>query len=137
MQRHPGADCGLDCDHVPVVAVMKVKIKKVKKRTKCKVRKEWRDLNGEKLRRKYLIDVKNRYEVLGEGVSEDEEKGVEREWKNLQKALVEIAENVLTREGNNHTATMDNTRQTQFEDKRRKWKLNTVKYRDLDKDIKK
>ena len=35
--------------------------------------------------------MKNRYEVLGEGVSEDEEEGMEREWKNLQKALVETA----------------------------------------------
>ena len=90
-KTYPGADCSLDCDHVPVVAVMKVKLKKVKKRKKCKVRKEWKDLNGEKLRRKYLIDVKNRYEVLCESASEDEEEGVEREWINLQKALVETA----------------------------------------------
>ena len=90
-KTYPGADCGLDCDHVLLVAVMKVKLKKVKKRKKCKVRKEWKDLNGEKLRRKYLIYVKNRYEVLGEGVSEDEEEGVDCEWKNFQKALVETA----------------------------------------------
>ena len=40
--------------------------------------------------------MKHRYEVLGEGVSEDEEEEVEREWMNLQKALVETAENVLS-----------------------------------------
>ena len=39
--------------------------------------------------------MKNRYEVLCESASEDEEEGVEREWMNLQKALVETAENVL------------------------------------------
>ena len=94
-KTNPGADCGLDCDHVPEVAEMKVKLKKVKKRKKCKVRKEWKDLNGEQLRRTYLIDVKNRYEVLGKDVSEDEEEGVDREWKNLQNALVETAESVL------------------------------------------
>ena len=32
---------------------------------------------------------------------------------------------------------MDGTEHTQFEDERRKWKLNTVKYRELDKEIKK
>ena len=32
---------------------------------------------------------------------------------------------------------MDDTRHTQFEDERRKWKLSTVKYRELDKEIKK
>ena len=88
-KTYPVADCGLDCHHVPVVAVMKVKLKKVQKRKKCKVRKEWKDLNGEQLRRKYLSDVNNRYEVSGEGFSEGEEEGVEREWKNLQKVLVQ------------------------------------------------
>ena len=90
-KTYPGADCCLDCDHVLLVAVMKVKLKKVKKRKTCRVRKEWKDFNGEKLRRKYLIDVKNRYEVLCESASEDEEEGVEREWITLQKALVETA----------------------------------------------
>ena len=40
-KTYPGADCGLDCDHVPIAAVMKVKLKKVKKRKKCRVKKEW------------------------------------------------------------------------------------------------
>ena len=53
-------------------------------------RSQWREIEKE-----YLIDVKNRYEVLGEGVSEDGEERVEREWMNLQKTLVETAENVL------------------------------------------
>ena len=39
--------------------------------------------------------MKNEYEVLGEDVSEGEKEGVEHEWKNLQKALVETAEKVL------------------------------------------
>ena len=74
-KTYPGADCGLDCDHVPVVAVMKVQLQKVKKRKTCKVRKEWKDLNGEQLRKKYLIDVKNRYEILGEGAQKMKRKG--------------------------------------------------------------
>ena len=39
--------------------------------------------------------------------------------------------------GEKHTATMDDIEHTQFEDERRKWKLNTVKYRELDKETKK
>ena len=41
IKTFPGADCGGNCDHVPVVAVVKLKLKKVK-RAKKRVRKNWR-----------------------------------------------------------------------------------------------
>ena len=81
VKTYPGADCGLDCDHVPVVA-SKVKERKEEEK-KFRVRKVSKGFNGEQMRRKCLIDVKNRYEVLGEDVSETEEEEVEREWMNL------------------------------------------------------
>ena len=136
-KTYPSSDCGLDCDHVPVVAVMKVKLKKVNKRKTCKVRNEWKDLNGEQLRRKYLVDVKNTYEVLGEDVSEDEEEGVEREWRILQKTLVETAENVLPEKARTTRQPWMTQDILSLMDERRRWKLNTAKYRELDKEIKK
>ena len=42
-RTYPGADCGRNCDHVPVVAQIKVKLKKLKKK-KTKPRREWRKL---------------------------------------------------------------------------------------------
>ena len=39
VKTRPGADCGGGCDHVPVVAQMKVKVKKVKKNRR--VRRDW------------------------------------------------------------------------------------------------
>ena len=125
-KTYPGADCGLDCDHVPLVAVMKVKLKKVKKRKKCKVRREWKDLNGEKLRRNYLIDVKIRYEILGKDVSEDEEEGVESEWKNLQKTLVETAKNVLPEKAEMTKQPWMKQDILNLMDERRKWKRSTI-----------
>ena len=39
VKTNPGADCGVGCDHVPVVDVMRVKLKKTKKNRR--VRKDW------------------------------------------------------------------------------------------------
>ena len=89
------------------------------------------------MRRKYLIDVKNRYEVLCESASEDEEEGVEREWMNLQKALVETAENVLPEKARTTWQPWITQDILSLMDEKRKWKLNTGKYRELNKEIKK
>ena len=95
VKTYLGADCGLDCHNAPLVTIMKVKLKNAQKRKKCKARKEWKDLNGKQFRRKFLIDVKNRYEVLGKDVSEVENERMEHEWKNLQRKLAETVENVV------------------------------------------
>ena len=89
------------------------------------------------MRRKYLIDVKNRYEVLCESASEDEEEGVEREWINLQKALVKTAENVLSEKARTIWQPWITQDILSLMDEKRKWKFNTGKYRELNKEIKK
>ena len=53
VKTYPGADCGGGCDHVPVVAEMRVKLKKLKKNSK--VRKDWRILRRDKRCRTVML----------------------------------------------------------------------------------
>ena len=62
---------------------------------------------------------------------------MEREWKNLQKALVETAENDLPEKAKMTRQPWMTQDILSLMDERRKWKINTVKYRELDKEIKK
>ena len=44
VRTNPGADCGGGCDHIPVVAQMRVRVKKIKKNRK--IRKDYRVSTG-------------------------------------------------------------------------------------------
>ena len=46
VKTYPGADCGGNCDHVPVVASVKLKLKRVRKRRRIK-KKDWRSLRND------------------------------------------------------------------------------------------
>ena len=67
VKTKPGANCGRGCNHVPVVAQMKVKVKKVKKSRN--IGKDWNILRrNEAIKDQYTIEVANRYERLTEEV---------------------------------------------------------------------
>ena len=94
VKTRPGADCGVGCDHVPVVALMKVKLKRIKKNRKR--RKDWNVLRRE-------TSVKDRYrESVGEKLRSSEEgedeQDVNQDWKVLQEALVLSAEEIIPNE---------------------------------------
>ena len=56
----------MGCDHMPVVANFRLKLKKVEK--KKRVRKDWKKLKNEtELKEKYALEVKNSY---GGGIEE-------------------------------------------------------------------
>ena len=94
MKTYPGADCGGGCDHVPVVAEMKVKLKKVKKNSK--VRKDWSILRrDEAMQNRYAVEVSNRYAILS---ANEEEEGVEKDWRVLQDALVGASQDIIPTE---------------------------------------
>ena len=60
---------------------------------------------------------------------------MEHEWKNLQKALVETTENVLPEKARTTRQPWMTQDILSLVDERRKWKLNTLVYRELDKEI--
>ena len=71
MKTYPGADCGGGCDHVPVVAEIRVKLKKLQKIKK--VRQDWDILRrNEEIHYRYAVKVSNRYRNL----STNEETGL-------------------------------------------------------------
>ena len=95
VKTYPGGDCGVGCDHIPVVANLRMKLKKVQK--KIRVRKDWKCLKRDMaLKEAYELEVKNRYERL-EQIS-DEEEGVDRNWNLLQRSLTEAAEDLIPKE---------------------------------------
>ena len=48
VRTNPGADCGGGCDHIPVVAQMRVKVKKINKNRK--IRRDWNILRRNNLK---------------------------------------------------------------------------------------
>ena len=92
VKTYPGADCGGGCDHVPVVAEMRVKLKKLKKNSK--VRKYWSiSRRDEALHNRYAVEVSNRYAILSAN-----EEGVEKDWRMLQDALVGAWQDIIPTE---------------------------------------
>ena len=94
VKTYPGADCAGGCDHVPVVVEMRVKLKKLKKN--CKARKDWSILRrDEAMQNRYAVEVSNRYAILS---ANEEEEGVEKDWRVLQDAFVGASQDIIPTE---------------------------------------
>ena len=132
VKTKPGADCGRGCDHVPVVAQMRVKVKKVKKNRK--IRKDWNILRRNKaIKDQYTIEVANRYERLTE---EGEGEGVNIEWQVLQESLVGAAEAIIPKERRRRKKPWITDEILDLMDDRRRLKsIAEVRYRELDRRI--
>ena len=132
VKTRPGADCGGGCDHVPVVAQMRVKVKKVKKNRR--VRRDWNILKrNEEIKQQYTIEVSNRYERLTEEV---EGEGAEREWQVLRGALVGAAETIIPKEKRRRKkAWITDEILDMMEERRRVKSYSEARYRDLDRRI--
>ena len=132
VKTKPGADCGRGCDHVPVVAQMRVKVKKVKKNRK--IRKDWNILRrNEAIKDQYTIEVANRYERLTE---EGEGEGVNLEWQVLQESLVGAAEAIIPKERRRRKKPWITDEILDLMDDRRRLKsIAEVRYRELDRRI--
>ena len=133
VKTKPGADCGGGCDHVPVVAQIKVKVKKVKKNVKKK--KDWnilRRIDGVKER--YTVEVRNRYEKL---TDELEGEGVEKAWQVLKEALVGAAETIIPKEKKKAKKAWITDEILAMMEERRKAKNQSEElYRELDRRVK-
>lgn len=85
-KTYPGAGCG--SDHVPGVASMKLKFKKIKQKT-IKPSIDLQRLKLDEIQKAYAADVKNRFDVL---YCDD---AAEDQWTRLESALNEAADTVL------------------------------------------
>ena len=94
VKTYPGADCGRSCDHVPVVAEMRVKLKKLKKNRR--MRKDCSILRrDEAIQDRYTVEVSNRYAILS---ANEEGEGGKKGWRVLQDALVGASQHMIPTE---------------------------------------
>ena len=92
VKTYAGADC--NSDHVPVVASIKVKLKKVKRKQARPMLQLQLLKDNNDLRNQYSVRVQNRFSVLyheGEDGIED----ANMEWSAFQKSLVETASDII------------------------------------------
>ena len=131
VRTYPGADC--DSDHNPVVAVIKLRLKKIKKRKIIPIM-NLKELRKEDTRKRYSIAVKNRYEEL---VDEGDMDDLEKEWTCLQKAYVEKAEEIIPRKERRARQKWITDDILNLMEERRKFKnRNTLRYREVNREIK-
>ena len=114
IKTYPGADCGVGCDHVPLVAIMKVKMKKL--RVIRKRRKDWNILRRDQgLRDEYRATVTDNF-----GRNEEVVESIDAQWKHLQDALVTPAEEIVPNtESGRRQPWMDQKILTMMEDRRK------------------
>ena len=90
-RTYPGADIG--SDHNPVIASIKIRLKKTRKCNPKKEEIDWGKLSSWEDREKYLVDVKNRFEVLSlECIEqyryETPNEKIDNKWECLKESIV-------------------------------------------------
>ena len=134
MQTFPGADCY--SDHVPVVAVIKLKLKKIIRR-KVAERLNLKLLQTDNLlKERYRIEVENRYEILNNEEPTDREEELDKDWKRLQKAYNETAKQVVPkRERRQRRRWMTEEILDKMEERRENKDTNPQRYEELNQEI--
>lgn len=90
VRTYPGADC--DSDHVPVVADIRVRLKKMR-REEVKPRRDVQVLRrNEELKQRYIVTVENKYEMLRDECNENDPG---QQWKRLSDAIEDGNQKVL------------------------------------------
>lgn len=131
-KTYPGADCGRGCDHTPVIAEIRVKLKSVRTTQRKEVR-EWSLLKREDIKTSFEIEVRNRYNELQD---EGEEYEVEGKWKNLQQVLLGAVEELVPCERRRAKQRWMTEEILNLMDERRSLKGNPDRYRELDIEVK-
>ena len=125
----PGADCG--SDHIPVIATMRVKLK-IPKKAKKAAKLQLNILkNDQDIKEAYRIEVKNRFEALGQ-ITE-----VEEMWEMLKDSINESAKKFIPVTKRKEHKKWMKPEILQLMEDRRNAKGDVQKYRELDRMVKK
>ena len=96
VKTFPGADCGGNCDHVPVVAEVKLKLKRFKKAKKT-LRKDWKGLKTENRKNdEFQLKLRNKYAALEEEL--DGNLNENTEWDLFTESLTKTTEELVPNE---------------------------------------
>ena len=133
VKMSPAADCGVGCDHTPLVAHIKLKLKKISKNKRVRRGLE-HSQKGRSVGCRYAVEVRNKYEALEE-VAEDE--GVNRDWRILQDSLEDSAEKLIPMERKRRRQSWMTEEILDFMEQRRRMKSQSIdRYKDLDRLVK-
>ena len=121
----PGADCGND--HMPVVATMKIKLKKTTKENKTAPKAQLNMLEKDEMMNKYSINLKNKFSGLEQLIMAEER------WQMMKENMLESAKEHIpvTKRKWMTSEILD------FMEERRKAKSDEQKYRELDNQVEK
>ena len=85
-KTYPGADIG--SDHNPLIAKISVKLKRAMPKSQKKEFIDWEKLSVPEIKEKYLIDVKNKFEILSlEADEQSQQTTPETKWKRLKSSI--------------------------------------------------
>ena len=134
VKTYPGADCGGNCDHVPVVAEVKLKLKRIRKRRRTR-KKDWKSLRtDESMQESFQLELRNRYQALEQ---ENQEMDVGVEWETLTEALKTAAESTVpNRRRRGRQRWMTEEILNKMEERRGCKSIDPERYRILDEAIK-
>ena len=91
VKTYPGADCS--SDHVPVIATIKLKLKKIVKKKNIIPKRQLITLRkDEDIKTKYNVVVKNKYEAMKDKIRENI---AEQQWELLQEVSKAENKNVI------------------------------------------
>ena len=136
-KTYPGADIG--SDHSPVVMKIKIKLKIPKNASQKTTKYNTAALKEEGMKEKYAVEVKNRYEELmnleEESVITTEEM-VDKQWGCIKKAISETNEEMIPKKEQEAKQPWMKTEILEMMKVRKKAK-GTIKYKEIDDEIKK
>lgn len=130
-KTYPGADCGRGCDHTPVVAEIRVKLKNGRTPHRREIR-NWNLLKREDIKTAFEIEVRNRYDAL----QDEGEHEIEGKWKNLQQSLLGAVEELVPCERRRAKQKWMTEDILNLMEERRLLKGNPDRYREMDREVK-
>ena len=129
-KSYPGADCG--SDHVPVVARIHIKLRKLQA-PKQVPKYQLDKLLEENVRKEFYLNVSNRYEAL-----EDQDTDLDEEWNTFETIMNEAAEKTIPKKRKKKKQKWMNDEILDMMEQRRQVKVkDPIKYKELDKAIRK
>ena len=125
----PCADC--DSDHVPVMCKLQVKLKKIRKpKAHSKFQVELLKSDQE-IKEQFSIDIKNKFALL-DSITE-----AETIWANIKDLINEVMETKIPKKAKKEHKKWMNKEILEIMEERRKSKSDQVKYKMLNKEVKK
>src|SRR5215469_576495 len=131
VKTYPGADCS--SDHVPVIAAIKLKLKRIVKKNIISKRQLITLRKDEDIKTRYNVVVKNKYEAMKDEIAKN---SAEQQWELLQEAIKVGNEKVIPTSKRRAKSQWMTERILIMMDERRKFKgIDDQRYKSINRMI--